>query len=35
MIDTNRAFKAFAAPALAQFLDKIEIYTFPYQIELL
>ena len=31
----NRAFKAFAAPALAQFLDKIKIYTFPYQIELL
>ena len=33
--DTNRAFKAFAAPALAQILDKIKIYTFPYQIELL
>ena len=35
VIDTNRAFKAFSAAALAQFLDKIEIYTFPYQIELL
>ncbi len=35
VIDTNRAFKAFSAPALAQILGKIGIYTFPYQIELL
>ena len=33
--DTNRAFKAFEQGALATILDKIETYTFPYQIELL
>ena len=33
--DTNRAFKAFSSDALSRILDKIEIYTFPYQIELL
>ena len=33
--DTNRAFKAFDAVALAQIIDDIETYTFPYQIELL
>lgn len=33
--DTNRAFKAFDAAALALILDDIESYTFPYQIELL
>jgi len=33
--DTNRAFKAFEARALARILPGIEIYTFPYQIELL
>jgi hypothetical protein len=33
--DTNRAFKAFSAPALRKILPEIQIYTFPYQIELL
>ena len=33
--DTNRAFKAFNAEALQEIIDGIEIYTFPYQIELL
>jgi len=33
--DTNRAFKAFESGALARILPRIEIYTFPYQIELL
>jgi hypothetical protein len=33
--DTNRAFKAFESEALATILPRIEIYTFPYQIELL
>ncbi len=35
VIDTNRAFKAFTAGALEKILGRIEIYTFPYQIELL
>ncbi len=35
VIDTNRAFKAFEARALAPILDDIQTYTFPYQIELL
>ena len=35
IIDTNRAFKAFESNALTRILPKIEIYTFPYQIELL
>ncbi len=35
VIDTNRAFKAFEAGALARILDDIQSYTFPYQIELL
>lgn len=33
--DTNRAFKAFTSEALEKILPRIEIYTFPYQIELL
>ena len=33
--DTNRAFKAFEADALAKILPRIETYTFPYQVELL
>jgi hypothetical protein len=33
--DTNRAFKAFSRPALQAVIDRIESYTFPYQIELL
>ncbi|MGI9239302.1 MAG: hypothetical protein ACR2RV_00790 [Verrucomicrobiales bacterium] len=35
VVDTNRAFKAFTAGALAKILGRIGIYTFPYQIELL
>lgn len=35
IIDTNRAFKAFEAEALKEFLGHIQIYTFPYQIEIL
>ncbi len=35
VIDTNRAFKAFDSDALARIIDDIEIYTFPYQVELL
>lgn len=35
IIDTNRAFKAFASSGLQRIIDRIEIYTFPYQIELL
>jgi hypothetical protein len=35
IIDTNRAFKAFTSDALKKILPRIEIYTFPYQIELL
>ncbi len=35
IIDTNRAFKAFDSVALTQILPSIQIYTFPYQIELL
>lgn len=33
--DTNRAFKAFNSKCLRRIIDKITIYTFPYQIELL
>ena len=33
--DTNRAFKAFESSALEKILPSIEVYTFPYQIELL
>ena len=33
--DTNRAFKAFDSTALSQFIDDIQTYTFPYQIEVL
>lgn len=33
--DTNRAFKAFTAKGLQQIIDRIAVYTFPYQIELL
>lgn len=33
--DTNRAFKGFESNALKRILPSIEIYTFPYQIELL
>jgi hypothetical protein len=35
IIDTNRAFKAFDAPALAGIIDDVETYTFPYQVEVL
>lgn len=35
IIDTNRAFKAFTASGLRQIIDRMAIYTFPYQIELL
>lgn len=35
IIDTNRAFKAFDSAALAQIIDDMQIYTFPYQIEIL
>ena len=35
MVDTNRAFKAFDAAALARIIDDVEVYTFPYQIEIL
>jgi len=35
VIDTNRAFKAFTHAALKQVIDRMAIYTFPYQIELL
>ena len=33
--DTNRAFKAFTSSGLQRIIDRIAIYTFPYQIELL
>ena len=33
--DTNRAFKAFTSTGLERIIDRISIYTFPYQIELL
>ncbi len=33
--DTNRAFKAFTSSGLQRIIDRIDIYTFPYQIELL
>ena len=33
--DTNRAFKAFTSSGLQRIIDRITIYTFPYQIELL
>ena len=35
IIDTNRAFKAFTSSALRRIIDRLSIYTFPYQIELL
>ncbi len=35
IVDTNRGFKAFTEEALQKILDSIQIYTFPYQIELL
>lgn len=35
IIDTNRAFKAFDSQVLAQIIDDVQIYTFPYQIEIL
>ncbi len=35
VVDTNRAFKAFDAVALARIIDDVQIYTFPYQIEIL
>lgn len=35
VVDTNRAFKAFDAAALAKIIDDVEVYTFPYQIEIL
>ncbi len=33
--DTNRAFKGFESEALRKILPQIQIYTFPYQLELL
>lgn len=35
IVDTNRAFKALDAGALARIIDDIETYTFPYQVEVL
>jgi hypothetical protein len=35
IVDTNRAFKAFDAGALASIIDDVETYTFPYQVEVL
>ncbi|MEN8712562.1 MAG: glycosyltransferase [Arenicellales bacterium] len=35
IVDTNRAFKAFTSSGLQRIIDRIGIYTFPYQIELL
>ena len=35
VVDTNRAFKAFDAGVLARIIDDVEVYTFPYQIEIL
>lgn len=35
IVDTNRAFKAFDAGALARIIDDVETYTFPYQVEVL
>lgn len=35
IIDTNRAFKAFDAAALARIIDDVQTYTFPYQVEVL
>lgn len=35
IVDTNRAFKAFDSLALARIIDDVEIYTFPYQVEIL
>ena len=35
VIDTNRAFKAFTHSGLKRVIDRLAIYTFPYQIELL
>lgn len=35
IVDTNRAFKAFDSEVLAQIIDDVQVYTFPYQIEIL
>lgn len=35
IVDTNRAFKAFDAAALARIVEDVETYTFPYQVEVL
>ncbi len=35
IVDANRAFKAFDSQVLGQIIDDVEIYTFPYQIEIL
>ena len=35
IVDANRAFKAFDAEVLARIVDDMQIYTFPYQIEVL
>jgi hypothetical protein len=35
IVDANRAFKAFDAEVLAQIVDDVEVYSFPYQIEIL
>ncbi len=35
IVDTNRAFKAFDSEVLARIVDDVQVYTFPYQIEIL
>jgi hypothetical protein len=35
IVDANRAFKAFDSEVLARIVDDVEVYTFPYQIEIL
>jgi hypothetical protein len=35
IVDANRAFKAFDADVLARIVEDVEVYTFPYQIEIL
>jgi hypothetical protein len=35
LVDTNRAFKAFDSEVLARIVEDVQVYTFPYQIEIL
>lgn len=35
IVDTNRAFKGFDSAVLEQIIDDVQVYTFPYQIEIL